>query len=108
MAACLSENTNFWYNYAGTVATERNAALEAIVRQRDAVRSILYDDVYRHAFEGGFVQMARISAELPDGQTFAVEVCMVCLIDETGRIKRLREYLDTAQLPAFPTAGGEA
>lgn len=52
------------------------------------------------AFADGFVQRHRMTGRRRDGADVSVLACLVCTVAD-GRITRLEEYCDAAQLKAF-------
>ena len=56
-----------------------------------------YDDVRRQKTDNGYVQQHVLRGTAPNGEAFEVEACLVVQVRD-GRITRLEEYLDTAQI----------
>lgn len=56
-----------------------------------------YDDVRRQETDNGYVQQHVLRGTAPNGEPFEVEACLVVQVRD-GRIVRLEEYLDTAQI----------
>ncbi|MBI5504209.1 MAG: nuclear transport factor 2 family protein [Deltaproteobacteria bacterium] len=73
---------------------ENMASLAAFV---GASRSRFYEVTRREPFHGGFFQQHVLRVESHAGETFEVPACVVCLIED-GRITRLDEYFDSAQI----------
>ena len=48
-------------------------------------------------FEGGFVEQHLLKGKLADGREVSLNACIVCRVRE-GRITRLDEYFDSAEL----------
>jgi ketosteroid isomerase-like protein len=56
-----------------------------------------YDDVRRERTPRGFVQMHTLRIEKADGRTIRIPACVVAEVRD-GRIRRIDEYLDSAQV----------
>ncbi|EKF24497.1 snoaL-like domain protein [Mycolicibacterium hassiacum DSM 44199] len=57
-----------------------------------------YEVLDRRIFDGGFVQQHILHARGHGGGSIAMRVCLVIDVDEAGRITRIAEYLDPADL----------
>ncbi|MFI5315020.1 MAG: nuclear transport factor 2 family protein [Myxococcota bacterium] len=88
-----------WHNHDGV--TQDVAAnlrvLDWVVRNISGLR---YEDVRRQATPTGFVQQHVLRGSGPGGKPVEIAACIVCRV-ERGRITRLDEYLDSAQLRAL-------
>jgi ketosteroid isomerase-like protein len=97
--ALYAPNAEIWHNHDGV--TQDPAAnlrvLEWVVRNISELR---YEDVRRQATPSGFVQQHVLRGKAPSGKTLELPACIVCRV-EGGRITRLDEYLDSAQLAAL-------
>ncbi|GLP82707.1 ketosteroid isomerase [Mycobacterium antarcticum] len=60
-----------------------------------------YDVLDRQFFEGGFVQQHVLRADGENGASIAMRVCIVVKIDADGRIARIDEYFDPADMAAL-------
>lgn len=87
---------SIWHNNDRTNQSreENLATLNAFI---GASRSRRYEITMREVFAGGFVQEHVLTAESHAGETFELPACIVCLA-EHGRITRLAEYFDSAQV----------
>jgi ketosteroid isomerase-like protein len=85
-----------WHNNDGheQPAEDNLRVLGWVVRN---LRELRYEDVRRHETPTGFVQQHVLRAVGPGGQPVAIAACLVGRV-ENGRITRLDEYLDSAQL----------
>jgi ketosteroid isomerase-like protein len=85
-----------WHNNDGVeqAAEENLRVLEWVVRN---VRDLRYDEVRRQGTPTGFVQQHVVRGTGPRGREIAIAACMVGRV-ENGRITRLDEYLDSAQV----------
>lgn len=61
------------------------------------IKELRYDDIRRQPTPAGFVQQHVLRGIAPNGQPLEVPACIVCTVVE-GRITRLDEYLDSAQV----------
>ncbi len=64
------------------------------------IAELRYEEVRRHATPTGFVQQHVLRGRAPNGTPLEVPACIVCAV-AGGRITRLDEYLDSAQLEAL-------
>lgn len=65
------------------------------------IKNLRYEEVRRQATDTGFVQQHVLRGIAPNGQVLEIAACIVCVV-HNGRITRLDEYLDSAQLkPLF-------
>ena len=65
------------------------------------IRELRYEDIRRQETPTGFVQQHVLRGIGPSGKPVAIAACIVCRVDN-GRITRLDEYLDSAQVaPLF-------
>ena len=65
------------------------------------VEGLRYEQVRRTRTESGFGQQHVLRGTAPRGEAIEIEACLVCRV-EGGRITRIDEYLDSAQLaPLF-------
>jgi ketosteroid isomerase-like protein len=56
-----------------------------------------YEDVRRSATATGFMEQHTLRGQAPNGDELRVPACIVCTVRD-GRITRLDEYLDSAQI----------
>ena len=59
------------------------------------VRNFRYEDVIRSVTDTGFVEEHSVRGTLPDDSELHLAVCVVAEVEE-GKIKLLREYIDTS------------
>ncbi|MSR12726.1 MAG: nuclear transport factor 2 family protein [Gammaproteobacteria bacterium] len=73
--------------------------LETLLEFSSAVNKVVpdlhYADVKRSATETGFVEEHSVLGTLPNGSELRLAACVVAEISE-GKIRSLREYLDTS------------
>ena len=88
-----------WHN-----TEEREQSVDENVRLlRWVVRNVSdmrYEDVRRQRTERGFVQQHTLRGTGPGGEPFAAHACIVVEVED-GRITRLDEYVDSAQIAAL-------
>lgn len=93
--ACYHPDARIWHNFD---RAEQSVAENLVVLRGvcTVVTDRRYDVVRRIVTEGGFVQQHVLRGTAPGGE-LALEAMMYVQID-SGRIRRLEEYLDTGQL----------
>jgi ketosteroid isomerase-like protein len=97
--ALYAPGAEIWHNHDGVTqdAAANLRVLEWVVRNISGLR---YEDVRRSATPTGFVQQHVLRGTAPNGKPLEIPACIVCRV-EGGRITRLDEYLDSAQLAAL-------
>ena len=94
--AIYAPDAVIWHNYDQLEQTaEQNLAVLAWVVKN--VAELRYEDVRRFPTPNGFVQQHVLRGTAPDGAKLDVPACIACTVVD-GRITRLDEYLDTAQI----------
>ncbi|HXZ84297.1 MAG TPA: nuclear transport factor 2 family protein [Myxococcota bacterium] len=92
-------DAGIWHNHDGVtqdVATNLRV-LDWVVRN---IRGLRYEEIRRQATPTGFVQQHVLRGTGPSGKPVEIGACIVCTVSG-GRITRLDEYLDSAQLAAL-------
>jgi ketosteroid isomerase-like protein len=84
-----------WHNF-DQVEQTRDENLRTLAWVVKNVRDLRYQEIRRHAIEGGFVQQHVLRGVGPSGNTVEIPACIVCRVED-GKITRLDEYLDSAQ-----------
>lgn len=99
VAGCYADDAVIWHNTDGleTSKAENIAVLTNFVAGIPVRR---YEDRRLAAFPGGFVQQHVLRLELPDGRKKELPACLVCEVKD-GKITRLDEYFDSAQVAAL-------
>jgi uncharacterized protein len=94
--AIYSPDARIWHNFDGVEQTvdENLRVLRWLVR---SVSSLRYEDVRRQRTEHGFLQQHVLRGSAPNGRPVELAACLICTV-AGGRITRLEEYFDTAQL----------
>jgi ketosteroid isomerase-like protein len=98
--ACYAPDAKIWHNFDRLALTpqESVAGLQTLFTNFASRR---YLDVRRQPTPGGFVQQHVLRLEQADGTAVDWPGCIVCDVAD-GKITRLDEYVDLAQL----TTGG--
>ena len=85
-----------WHNNDGAEQdVERNLQVLGWVTKN--IRQLRYEEIRREETPTGFVQQHVLRGIAPNGTPIAIPACIVCRV-ENGRITRLDEYLDSAQI----------
>jgi ketosteroid isomerase-like protein len=97
--ALYAPDAQIWHNHDGVVQdpAANLAVLGWVVKN---IRGIRYEEIRRQATPTGFVQQHVMRGTAPSGKAFELAACIVCTVVD-GRISRLDEYLDSAQLGAL-------
>ena len=92
-----SDDVKVWHS--GDAEDNRRRRALAIVRWFiDTTTTRSYEVLDRHEFDGGFVQQHLLRADGTNGEKVALRVCIVVTIDAAGRINRIDEYFDPADM----------
>jgi ketosteroid isomerase-like protein len=97
--ALYAPNAEIWHNHDG-VTQDPAANLRVLAWVVNNISGLRYEDVRRHATPTGFVQQHVLRGTAPNGKSLEIPACIVCAVSG-GRISRLDEYLDSAQLAAL-------
>lgn len=96
---CYADDARIWHNTDGLEQTaEENAEVLRGFIQR--IRDRVYADRHLNIFLGGFVQRHVLHGTRADGVRLALPACIICTV-EAGKITRLDEYFDSAQVAEF-------
>jgi ketosteroid isomerase-like protein len=96
---CYAPGAMIWHNY-DQVEQAREANLRVLRWVVDNVTALRYEEVRRVVLDDGFVQQHVLRGTAPDGTPLEVPAMMRVTVAD-GRITRLEEYLDTAQVAAL-------
>ena len=77
---------------------QRIRALKVIRWFMDITATRNYEILDRQFFDGGFVQQHILRARRSDGVSIEMRVCIVIKVDAEGRITRVDEYFDPADM----------
>lgn len=100
LVACYAPDARIWHNTdrAEQTPAENRATLKAMVAR---ILDREYADRRLQAFPGGFVQQHVLKAtRAHDGVRVELPACIICQVAD-GKITRLDEYFDSAQVAAF-------
>ncbi len=99
LVACYAPDAIIWHNTDGLEQgpADNAATLRGFVAH---ISSRLYDERRVHAFPGGFVHQHVLRGVRRDGVAVSLPACLVCQVRD-GRITRLDEYFDSAQVATF-------
>jgi ketosteroid isomerase-like protein len=92
-------DARIWHNH-DCVTQDVAANLRVLAWVVRNVSGLRYEEVRRAATPDGFVQQHVLRGNAPNGKPLEVAACIVCRV-ENGRITRLDEYLDSAQIAAL-------
>ena len=92
-------DARIWHNHDGIVQ-DPAANLQVLGWVVRNIRDLRYEEVRRQATPSGFVQQHVLRGTAPNGVALELPACIVCTVVD-GRITRLDEYLDSAQLGAL-------
>ncbi len=96
MRAIYAPDARIWHNNDQvTQDVAQNLAVLGWVTKN--IASLRYEEVRRHVTPSGFVQQHVLRGTAPNGKPLEVPACILCSV-ANGRITRLDEYLDSAQL----------
>jgi ketosteroid isomerase-like protein len=99
--ALYAPDAAIWHNHDG-VTQDPDANLRVLDWVVHNVREISYEVTSRQPTPNGFVQQHVMRGIAPSGKKLELAACIVCVV-RNGRITRLDEYLDSAQLAALAT-----
>jgi len=94
LAAIYTPDARIWHNDAsGEQGVEDNLKVRGL---HAVVSGLRYDIGRRFPIDGGVVQQHVLRGTLPDGSAVAMPAAMFLYVD-AGRVRRIEEYLDSAQ-----------
>jgi ketosteroid isomerase-like protein len=96
VAACYADDAVIWHNTDG-IAQGKADNLETLKRFTGAFSGIRYTDRRLVAFDTGFAHQHLLAARRRDGAEVQLAAAIVCEVKD-GKITRLDEYFDSAQL----------
>jgi ketosteroid isomerase-like protein len=96
---CYAPDAKIWHNTddAEQSRDDNAATLKGFVAR---ISNRVYANRRLEVFEGGFVQQHELRGVRADGVAVRLTACIVCAV-EGGRITRLDEYFDSAQVAKF-------
>ena len=94
--AIYAPDALIWHNNDQTTqSVEQNLQVLAWVTKN--IAGLRYEEIRRHVTPAGFVQQHVLRGTAPNGKPLEVPACILCSVKD-GRITRLDEYLDSAQI----------
>jgi ketosteroid isomerase-like protein len=99
VGACFGRDALIWHNN-DSLEVPPEKVLRILAWLADNVTGLRYDVSRRRACASGYVQQHVLRGTAPNGSELAVEACLIVEVVD-GRISRLDEYLDTAQVAAL-------
>jgi ketosteroid isomerase-like protein len=96
VAGLYADDVVVWHNFDG-VEQPRDANLAVLAWMAANVTDLRYEEIKRYAIHGGFVQQHVMRGTTASGAPLDVPCCLVVQVHH-GKITRIDEYLDTAQL----------
>lgn len=96
---CYAPDAAIWHNTDNASQT-RAENLQTLRGMASRIADRHYEVLQLEAFSGGFVQRHILHGTRQDGVRLALHACIVCVVED-GRITRLHEYFDSAQVAEF-------
>jgi ketosteroid isomerase-like protein len=94
--AIYAPDALIWHNNdQNTQSVEQNLQVLAWVTKN--IAGLRYEEIRRYVTPAGFVQQHVLRGTAPNGKPLEVPACILCSVKD-GRITRLDEYLDSAQI----------
>ena len=94
--AIYAPDALIWHNNdQATQSVEENLQVLAWVTKN--IAGLRYEEIRRHVTPSGFVQQHVLRGTAPNGKPLEIPACILCSV-KNGRITRLDEYLDSAQV----------
>ena len=94
--AIYAPDARIWHNNDQVAQdVEQNLAVLGWVTKN--ISGLRYEDVRRQVTPSGFVQQHVLRGTAPNGTPLEIPACILCTV-ANGRITRLDEYLDSAQI----------
>jgi ketosteroid isomerase-like protein len=97
--AIYAPDARIWHNH-DRVTQDVTANLAVLAWVVKNVAGLRYEEIRREATPTGFVQQHVLRGTVPSGKAIEIPACIVCTV-AGGRITRLDEYLDSAQIAAL-------
>lgn len=105
LARMWSDDVVVW-RLGGGGERDKTRALKVIEWFVDATSERRYEVLDRQVFEGGFVQQHILHALDRAGTPMAFRACLVVKVGPDGRVGRIDEYLDPADLAPLTATRG--
>jgi ketosteroid isomerase-like protein len=95
--ALWADNVLVWHS-GDAADNDRARALRVISWFINRTTERRYEVIDRRLFDGGFVQQHVLHAAGTNGGSIAMRVCIVIAVRDDGRITRIDEYFDPAEM----------
>jgi ketosteroid isomerase-like protein len=96
LRALYAPDAVIWHNHDGKAqSVDENLSVLAWVARN--IRDMRYEDVRRQITPTGWVQQHVLRGTAPSGKPLEIAACIVFSV-AAGRVTRLDEYLDSAQI----------
>jgi len=107
VAELYADDVEVWHNFSDAVQ-DKTANLAVLTGLCESVAEIHYDVTERQELDGGRVlQRHVLRCGTGDGREVRIPACIFVTVRD-GKIRRIDEYLDTAQANALRAASGRA
>jgi len=102
LVACYAPGARIWHNTDGLEQSpeDNGRTLKGFVAW---IADRRYDERRINVFPGGFVHQHLLRGVRRDGAAVSLPACIVCQVED-GKITRLDEYFDSAQVAEFTRA----
>ncbi|WP_242453711.1 nuclear transport factor 2 family protein [Mycolicibacterium sp. P9-64] len=97
VADMWADDVTVWHT-GDSQDNDRIRALKVIRWFMNATSTRSYEILDRRFFDGGFVQQHVLRASQSDATSIEMRVCIVIKVDVEGRITRVDEYFDPADM----------
>lgn len=97
VADMWADDVTVWHT-GDSQDNDRTRALKVIRWFMNATSTRSYEILDRRFFDGGFVQQHVLRASQSDATSIEMRVCIVIKVDVEGRITRVDEYFDPADM----------
>ncbi len=97
--AIYAPDAVIWHNNDGAEQSD-DENLRVLRWATSRIAGFRYEDVRRSATSDGFIEQHVLRGTAPNGEELLVPACIVCTVVD-GRITRLDEYFDSAQIAAL-------
>lgn len=102
VAQLYDDEIAVWRNFDGRTLAKHQAL--AVVRFLSTLAGVRYEELRVAETPRGFVQQHVLCCEAPDGTAVRAAACLVAEVSD-GRITRIDEYVDSAQMAPLLRTG---
>lgn len=104
VAALYRDDIEVWHNFSNA-AMSKTDNLRILGDMAKSVAQIRYEVVERHDLGAKIVQRHTLRCKIASGAEFAIPACIFITVQD-GKIRRIEEYLDSAQANLLRDATG--